>query len=111
MGRGRPHKCPYCGATRTVAKGFRHNKTGIVKLRRCKVCKRLWTTGPANDANRDKGVADLEINHCAGGCAGLGCMPNGIAQQHESTNPEALRTDEARKGQNEPAEDEKTQRE
>lgn len=52
MGRGRPRKCPYCGATKSVAKGFRYNKTGTVKLRRCKACNRRWTTGPgtAEDA-------------------------------------------------------------
>ena len=49
MGRGRPHKCPYCGATTSVAKGFRYNKSGKVRLRRCKGCKRRWTTGPVPD--------------------------------------------------------------
>ena len=47
MGRGRPYKCPYCEATENVAKGYRYNKTGKVKLRRCKACGRRWTTGLA----------------------------------------------------------------
>ena len=49
MGRGRPAKCIYCGATSSVAKGFRHNKSGKVRLRRCKACGRRWTVGPARD--------------------------------------------------------------
>ena len=49
MGRGRPHKCPYCEATKSVAKGFRYNKGGKVRLRRCKACGRRWTTGLAPD--------------------------------------------------------------
>ena len=50
-GPGRPHRCPYCSGTRSVAKGFRYNKTGKVKLRRCKECGRRWTTAPvAGDA-------------------------------------------------------------
>jgi hypothetical protein len=68
MGRGRPHKCPYCAATRTVAKGFRYNKTGIVKLRRCKVCKRRWTTGLAEDKTPDQETVCTEINQCAEEC-------------------------------------------
>jgi hypothetical protein len=47
MGKGRPPKCPYCGSTKpSQAKGFRYNKSGIVRLRRCKACKRRWTLGP-----------------------------------------------------------------
>lgn len=55
MGRGRPHKCPYCGATKNVAKGFRYNKAGIVKLRRCLKCRRRWTAGvkPADQKSPD----------------------------------------------------------
>jgi len=49
MGRGRPHKCPYCEATKSVAKGFRYNKAGKVRLRRCKDCGRRWTTGLVPD--------------------------------------------------------------
>ena len=47
MGRGRPHKCPYCAATKSVAKGFRYNKDGKVRLRRCKICGRRWTAATA----------------------------------------------------------------
>jgi transcription elongation factor Elf1 len=46
---GRPHKCPYCLATNSVAKGFRNNRSGKVRLRRCKECGRRWTVGPASD--------------------------------------------------------------
>lgn len=46
MGPGRPHKCPYCDATKSVSKGFRYNKVGKVRLRRCKACGRRWTAGP-----------------------------------------------------------------
>lgn len=111
MGRGRPHKCPYCGATKSAAKGFRYNKTGIVKLRRCKACKRRWTTGLAENTIRDTGAENLGTNHCAGDCADLGSMPNGIAQQHEGKTAEPLQTGEARMGQNETAEEQRTQRE
>ena len=49
MGRGRPHKCPYCAATTSVAKGFRYNRGGKVRLRRCKACGRRWTVGLVAD--------------------------------------------------------------
>jgi len=49
MGRGRPHKCPYCDATKSVAKGFRYNQAGKVRLRRCKECGRRWTCGAVSD--------------------------------------------------------------
>jgi len=48
MGRGRPYKCPYCEGSNTVAKGFRYNKSGTVRLRRCKGCGKRWTAGPAS---------------------------------------------------------------
>ena len=41
---GRPHKCPYCGATSTVSKGVRKTKTmGDRRIRLCKACKRKFT--------------------------------------------------------------------
>ena len=49
MGRGRPHKCPYCEATKSVAKGFRYNRSGKVRLRRCKACGRRWTVGTVQE--------------------------------------------------------------
>ena len=49
MGRGRPHKCPYCEATKSVAKGFRYNRSGKVRLRRCKGCGRRWTVGTVQE--------------------------------------------------------------
>ena len=56
MARGRPHKCPYCEATKSVAKGFRYNRDGKVRLRRCKVCGRRWTVGPAPEEPESAGV-------------------------------------------------------
>jgi len=49
MGRGRPPLCPFCRGTKSVAKGYRYNKAGKVRLRRCKGCGRRWTVGPARD--------------------------------------------------------------
>ena len=41
---GRPYTCPYCGVMgESLAKGFRYNKSGKVRLRRCKSCGRRWT--------------------------------------------------------------------
>jgi len=41
---GRPHKCPYCGATETVSKGVRKTKTmGDRRIRLCRACKRKFT--------------------------------------------------------------------
>jgi len=56
MARGRPHKCPYCEATKSVAKGFRYNTAGKVRLRRCKSCGRRWTVGPVPADSGDAGV-------------------------------------------------------
>jgi transcriptional regulator NrdR family protein len=41
---GRPYKCPYCSSTRTSWKGWRRRQDGKVRLRRCQVCKRRFTT-------------------------------------------------------------------
>lgn len=41
----RPFKCPYCGSTSNQSKGFRYNKAGAVRLRRCNSCGRKWTVG------------------------------------------------------------------
>ena len=35
-------KCPYCGSSRTILKGFRYNKSGAVRLRKCKDCNRWF---------------------------------------------------------------------
>ena len=44
----RPYKCPHCGTVgQSTAKGFRYNKAGKVRLRRCRSCGRRWTVGPA----------------------------------------------------------------
>ena len=41
---GRPHKCPYCGASKTVSKGVRKTKTmGKRRVRLCKACRRKFT--------------------------------------------------------------------
>ncbi|MEM2989970.1 MAG: DDE-type integrase/transposase/recombinase [Halobacteria archaeon] len=31
-------KCPYCGSPRTILKGLRNNKSGAVRIRKCKDC-------------------------------------------------------------------------
>ena len=43
---GRPHICPYCGATgaSTTAKGYRKTKTmGVRRVRFCRACGRKFT--------------------------------------------------------------------
>jgi|APSaa5957512622_1039677.scaffolds.fasta_scaffold52357_2 hypothetical protein len=50
------HTCPYCGATKTIAKGFRYNKAGPVLLRRCKSCGRRWTAQTEGDEARRDGT-------------------------------------------------------
>ena len=46
MRRGRPPKCPYCGSSKTVSKGYRKTATlGDRPLRMCKSCKRKFTAG------------------------------------------------------------------
>jgi len=41
---GRPFKCPYCGSTDNVRKGFRKTKSmGLRKIQRCKNCRRKFT--------------------------------------------------------------------
>jgi len=35
-------KCPYCGSNKTILKGFRYNKAGAVRLRKCKVCNKRF---------------------------------------------------------------------
>lgn len=40
----RPFKCPYCGGTRTIWKGFRPLQRGKVRLRKCKDCGRKFKT-------------------------------------------------------------------
>jgi hypothetical protein len=52
MGRGRPPVCPYCKKARSVMKGYRYNKSGVARLRRCLSCKRRWTVGPASKGNK-----------------------------------------------------------
>ena len=44
MTRGRPARCPYCGQTKTVKKGYRKTKTmGPRRIRLCKACGRKFT--------------------------------------------------------------------
>jgi transposase-like protein len=38
-------ECPHCGSKESTLKGFRHNKTGAVKLRKCKQCGRRFKDG------------------------------------------------------------------
>lgn len=44
---GRPHKCPYCRSAKSIAKGFRYNRGGAMRLRKCLGCHRRWTAGAA----------------------------------------------------------------
>ena len=37
--------CPHCGGKESTMKGFRYNKTGAVRLRKCKHCKRRFKDG------------------------------------------------------------------
>lgn len=86
MGRGRPPKCPYCGATgQSVAKGFRYNKNGAVRLRRCKACKRRWTIGPApaKGGLHDEGVGGHEST----------CVQTPAKQINPNTSTELLPSD------------------
>ena len=41
---GRPYKCPYCGDTRSIWKGYRERKRERVRLRRCAGCGRKFTS-------------------------------------------------------------------
>ena len=51
----RPHKCPFCGATTSVGKGYRRTKTmGKRHIRLCKDCGRKFT--PKNQQTRDEGT-------------------------------------------------------
>ncbi|MEM2507395.1 MAG: DDE-type integrase/transposase/recombinase [Nitrososphaeria archaeon] len=40
-------RCPYCGSSRTILKGFRYNKSGAVRLRRCKDCNKWFKDAAA----------------------------------------------------------------
>lgn len=86
MSRGRPHKCPYCNATRSVAKGFRCNKSGKVRLRRCKECGRRWTVGPS---------LETEIAEIPQATGGEGAGDSAILQMRQDPiTEEAPETDE-----------------
>jgi transcriptional regulator NrdR family protein len=53
MPRGRPIKCPYCGHTKTVAKGHRKTVTlGLRQLRKCKKCGRRFTQKKAHSGGK-----------------------------------------------------------
>ncbi|MCA9438332.1 MAG: hypothetical protein KC978_21280 [Candidatus Omnitrophica bacterium] len=44
MKRGRPPKCPYCGSSKSLSKGYRYTATmGARPLRKCKGCGRKYT--------------------------------------------------------------------
>jgi len=36
-------RCPYCGSTRIVFRGYRYNEKSKKRLRLCKACKRKFT--------------------------------------------------------------------
>ncbi len=82
---GRPFKCPYCGVSgKSVAKGFRYNKSGKVRLRKCRACNRRWTAGPSpkghdvGDASRERPALPLlPISPAAAEPYGAGPEPDG----------------------------------
>jgi transcriptional regulator NrdR family protein len=46
-------KCPHCGSTKTVSKGYRKTATmGARKLRKCKSCNRRFTVGKKNERSK-----------------------------------------------------------
>lgn len=47
-------KCPYCGSSRTILRGFRYNKSGAVRLRKCKDCNK-WFKDAAFMERKEKG--------------------------------------------------------
>ena len=57
-GKGRPYKCPRCGSTRTSWKGYRPLKNGRVRLRRCRACKRKFTTKKLFAQQAEEGAHD-----------------------------------------------------
>lgn len=64
MKRGRKPKCPHCGSSANIAKGFRHTVTlGKRSLRRCKDCKRRFTVGRVTLAQPtvEAAAADLPV--------------------------------------------------
>ena len=65
MGRGRPPKCPFCGASRSIGKGVRRTKLkGERKVRLCRACGRKFTPryqrprSPSTDPRPERGEAD-----------------------------------------------------
>jgi len=101
MKRGRPYKCPYCNiAGENVAKGYRYNKSGKVRLRRCKACGRRWTTGAVSEDDtgaqvsttdqlppkpaRDAMMPDQQIRNQPGRQRNLEC-PIRMVVLHDST--------------------------
>lgn len=51
---GRPYKCPYCGASRSIGRGIRRTKAlGRRRVRECKGCGRRYTP------QRQKMLADV----------------------------------------------------
>jgi len=59
---GRPFKCRFCGATRSIGKGIRRTKAmGHRQIRLCKACGRKFTpkhqkpSGPTRPGNKPGG--------------------------------------------------------
>jgi transposase-like protein len=42
-----PARCLHCGSARLIRKGTRRKKLEIVQLWQCKLCRRVFTPGPA----------------------------------------------------------------
>lgn len=90
MARGRPHKCPYCEATTSVAKGFRYNRAGKVRLRRCKSCGRRWTVGPVPADIRSDGVDAPKNEASANAASSDDIPPEGGCQEQDGMQEEQL---------------------
>jgi transcription elongation factor Elf1 len=85
----RPFKCPFCGSSDNVNKGFRKTKSmGLRKIRRCKGCGRKFTP-------RYQQAATDEDNHADLAPASTGEMPEKLESEPETT-------DESRSGESAP---------
>ena len=55
-------KCPHCGSNKTILKGFRYNKAGAVRLRKCKICKKRFKDDPLSDKGNNTALAIIALD-------------------------------------------------
>jgi len=83
----RPFKCPYCGANRTVSKGYRLTKTmGKRRLRRCKECGRKFTPRNQLSVNSEQAPvpeSDIKPEYVTDLAENLKLLPNTSQQPEE----------------------------